>query len=290
MGIEPELPSHPQPLASATQLPMLNILVVEDNLTNQKVIMRQLQFCGYHPDAVATGQAALDAIVQRCYDIVFMDCCLPEMNGYTATRLIRQREQQLNRNRSIIIALTASDDPRIKEEAIAAGMNDFLTKPLRREVLAATLNRWNQYLRQTSPSAQLLMAVNEEQPIFPDYRSSLWELHFDLIQLHQLSDHNPEFEQELLQLYHADTQDQLQQLQQAHSKLNFQHIERIAHHIKGASASVGAKMLTEIAEQLEHHAKQQQLDQVDYSMQQLNQAFNQLQALFSSSDQSISNN
>jgi CheY-like chemotaxis protein len=288
MEIESDLPTHPHELASAIQLPALNILVVEDNLTNQKVIVRQLQSLGYEPDTATTGQAALDAVAQKAYDIVLMDCRLPEMNGYTAARLIRQREQQFNDKKSIIIALTASDEPQVKQEAIAAGMDDFLTKPLRREILAATLGRWHQHLLKSKPLAAQ-PSINLE-PDFAEYQATLWKLHFDLMQLHQLSDHNLEFEHELLQLYLADTKDQLQQLQQAIRKQNFQLIEQIAHHIKGASASVGAKQLKQIAEQIEQQAKQQQLDVVVRSMSQLKQAFNQIQTLFDSSGRIIFNN
>jgi CheY-like chemotaxis protein len=286
MEIESDLSTHQQELASAIQLPVLNILVVEDNLTNQKVIVRQLQSLGYEPDIAATGQAALDAVAQKAYDIVLMDCRLPEMNGYTATRLIRQHEQQFNCSKSIIIALTASNEPQVKQEAMAAGMDDFLTKPLRREILAETLNYWGQHLDNAKPLPAQPIPI---RPPVAEPETTLWKLHFDLMQLHQLSDHNLEFEHELLQLYLTDTKDQLQQLQQAIGKQNLQHIERIAHHIKGASASVGAKQLKQIAEQLEQQARQQQADMIALSMLQLKQAFKQIQTLFDSSGKIILN-
>lgn len=273
MQIEPEVSTHQQPTIA------LKILVVEDNLTNQKVIVQQLQSLGYVAEVASNGQAALDALAQTLYPIVLMDCCLPEIDGYTVTRLIRQREQQLGEpNQTIIIALTASDDPQAQREAIAAGMDDFLTKPLRRDTLAAAIEHWNQALCKKLQSGEMQDSSSWGGDRNSDALTNLWELHFDLARLHQLSDNNQEFEQDLLQLYIDDTQDQLQHLQQAIDKQNLQHIERIAHHIKGASASVGAKQIEQIAETIEQQAKQQ-LETINVLMPRLEHAFSQIQTL-----------
>lgn len=282
MEIEPELPTYPQSASALSKPATLKVLVVEDNLTNQKVIVRQLQSLGYVAEVASDGQAALDALAATAYPIVLMDCRLPEVDGFAATRLIRQREQQLGEvNPTIIIALTASDDPQVHREAKAAGMNDFLTKPLRRDTLALTLKHWSQFLGKQFGSVELqnFPAAVIADSVSPTLSQKLWELHFDLNRLHQLSDNSREFEQELLQIYVDDTQDQLQHLQQAISKQNLQHIERIAHHIKGASASVGAKQMKQFAEATEQQAKQQQLDTLDMLMLQMRQAFSQIQML-----------
>jgi CheY-like chemotaxis protein len=257
------------------------ILVVEDNLTNQKVIVRQLESLGYEADVAANGQAALDAVSQNPYQIIFMDCRLPGIDGYTATRLIRQREQ-LGSSRSIIIALTASDDLQIQAEAKAAGMDDFLAKPLRRETLAATLERWIQIAKQGD--ADLIQSKSEPAS---ENGSVAWATHLDLIRLHQLSDHNPEFEQELLQLYLNDTQTHLQQLQEMIERRNLSQIERIAHHIRGSSASIGASKLEAIAEAIEQHAKQRHLDAACDLAKQLEQKFAQLQQVLAELAQPI---
>lgn len=273
MQIEPEISTYQQ------QSIALKILVVEDNLTNQKVIVQQLQSLGYVAGVASNGQAALDALAQTLYPIVLMDCRLPELDGYTVTRLIRQREQQLGEaNHTIIIALTASDDPQAQREAMAAGMDDFLTKPLRRDTLAAALEHWNQVLCKKLQFGEIQDLGSRGGDRNSDALNP-WELHFDLARLHQLSDNNQEFEQELLQLYIDDTQDQLQHLQQAIDKQNLQHIERIAHHIKGASASVGAKQIEQIAEMIEQQAKQQQLETINVLIPRLEHSFSQIQTL-----------
>jgi CheY-like chemotaxis protein len=260
-------------ISSSPDSATLNILVVEDNLTNQKVIVRQLESLGYQADIAANGQAALNAVSQTNYQIIFMDCRLPGMDGYTATRLIRQR-QQLD-GRPIIIALTANDEPQVQLEAKAAGMNDFLTKPLRRETLAATLEHWSQVIKaangsELSESASFLFETN-------------WNVHLDLARLHQLSDDNPEFEQELLLLYLSDTKTQLQQLQKGVEQQDLWQIEQVAHHIKGASASIGAGRLEAIAEAIEQYARQQQLELASSLTTKLEQSFDQLQKVWANS-------
>lgn len=277
MGIEPESRLYDLPY-TATPASALKILVAEDNATNQKVILRQLQSLGYIADLVPDGQAAIDATAQTIYHIVLMDCRLPKVDGYTATRLIRQREQVAQSPRTIIIALTASDDPQAEIKANAVGMDDFLTKPLRRETLSIALAKWSQVWQQAEQGA--LQDLETEQN-FSDLlpQPDLLALHFDLDRLHQLSDCNQEFEQELLQLYLDDTQEQVQQLLQANRKQNFLQIERTAHHIRGASASVGAFQLEAIAEKLEQQA-QHQLSTTPDLVEQLRQTFVQIQTLF----------
>lgn len=285
MEIEPELPVHHQ---SPT---ILKILVVEDNLTNQKVIVRQLQSLGYEADVAEDGQSALETTATTAYSIILMDCRLPKMDGYTATRLIRQRETQLGSDRrAVIIALTASDDPQVHDQAIAAGMDDFLTKPLRRDKLAATLARWSQLLIATESATRNSPDLHLNHGAALPINSDLWELYFDLAHLHRLSDHNWEFEQELLRLYMDDTLDQLQQLQRAIDRQSLQQIECVAHHIKGASASVGAKWVEQIAERLEQNARQNHLETIHVLMRQLEQAFHQIQTLIHTSGGIISNN
>jgi CheY-like chemotaxis protein len=275
MGIEPEFRFQDQP-SSGTPPLAFRILVAEDNLTNQKVILRQLQSLSYTADVVSDGEAAIAATAQVFYHIVLMDCRLPKVDGYTATRLIRQRERAAQTPRTIIIALTANDDLAAEHEARAAGMDDFLTKPLRRETLFATLTKWGQW-HQQSKQGLTLVEAGQHSLMMPE--PTLLALHFNLDCLHQLSDYNQEFEQELLQLYLDDTQAQIQQLLQANCKQHFLQVERTAHHIRGASASVGAFQLEALAEKLEQQAQQHPSDTATL-IEQLRLAFEQIRVLF----------
>lgn len=116
----------------------LRILVVEDNRVNQRVIELQLRKAGYRADIVANGREALAALEIRSYDLVFMDCQMPVMDGYEATRAIRRDERMKS---TYVIAMTAHTMEGDREKCIASGMNDYIPKPTREADLLAGLDR-----------------------------------------------------------------------------------------------------------------------------------------------------
>lgn len=271
MAIEPDS-LHQAPISDPSS-PRLTILVVEDNLINQKVVSQQLQSLGYGVDLAANGQAALDVTETTYYPIILMDCRLPKIDGYMATRQIRLREQQRRQPRSIIIALTASDDPKAQQEAITAGMDDFLTKPLRRETLATVIENWYRLLNQSisMPTPLPTTLLTEPGRIANS---------FDLDQLNQLSDCNWEFARELIQLYLDDTKQQVQLLEQAIQQRNLPQIEQLAHHIRGASANIGAVQIECITDRMERLARQSQTSPFSDLHTALRQALTQIETDF----------
>jgi CheY-like chemotaxis protein len=118
------------------------LLLAEDNPINQQVAVQMLGKLGYQVTAVDTGQAVLEALAQANYDAVLMDCQMPVMDGLAATEAIRQQEQAEGRRRLPIIAVTANAMASDREQCLAAGMDDFLSKPFRREQLREMLERW----------------------------------------------------------------------------------------------------------------------------------------------------
>lgn len=122
------------------------ILVAEDNLVNQKLAVRMLERLGYQPDVVSNGCEALTAFGRETYAAIVMDCQMPVMDGYEATRCIREREQQPDSSRNgahiPIIALTANAMQGDRERCKAAGMDDYLSKPVKTEDLGRILQRW----------------------------------------------------------------------------------------------------------------------------------------------------
>jgi len=117
------------------------VLVVEDNPVNQKVAIRMLQKLGCVVELAENGQQALEKLERASYDIVLMDMQMPVMDGLTATRLLRQREQQTGHHQ-VVIALTANAMQTDRELCLEAGMDDYLSKPLTLDALQVMLLRW----------------------------------------------------------------------------------------------------------------------------------------------------
>jgi CheY-like chemotaxis protein len=116
------------------------VLVVEDSPLNQIVTVRTLERCGCLAEAVDDGQQALELLSTRQYDAVLMDCQMPEMDGYAATAELRRRESGLRHTPVIAVTAHATTDDR--ERCLAAGMDDYISKPIEHEQLIEKLDRW----------------------------------------------------------------------------------------------------------------------------------------------------
>jgi len=135
---ESQAVEHEPPAAGWTRPP--RVLVAEDSPVNQVVALRTLERCGCDAEVVANGRLALEALERAHYDIVLMDCQMAVMDGYEATAELRRREG--DGPRTPVIAMTALAMQGDVERCVAAGMDDYVSKPIRRQQLIETLQRW----------------------------------------------------------------------------------------------------------------------------------------------------
>ncbi len=272
----------------------LKILVAEDHLINQTVILSQLETLGYQADCVSNGLEALKCLEAQNYDIVLMDCQMPLMDGYTATRELRQREG--NQNRTVVIALTAHAMKADREKCLASGMDDYLSKPVDEEDLARIMQYWAEKIplsnlnnsRRITEEIQPLnsaTAPGREDPVSrvshngdnevsaplkpyssttngkgsgigpPDFPSPI-----DHERLERISRGKISVKRQLLQMFLDTASQDLQPLEQAIAAQDYSQIKYFAHRLKGSAANMGVPILSERAQELEKMACQESLD------------------------------
>jgi CheY-like chemotaxis protein len=143
------------------------VLVVEDNPINQEVLRESLAQLGYHAHVVDNGQLALDALAETAYALIFMDCQMPMLDGYEATREIWQRERLGPSGSHVpIIAVTAHAAEGEREKGLAAGMDDYITKPIEQMVLLEAIERW--WPREERAAADARPARQRARPLTDD--------------------------------------------------------------------------------------------------------------------------
>jgi two-component system, sensor histidine kinase and response regulator len=209
-----------EPTSSTSSAPARGrILVAEDNPVNQKVLLRQLGKMGYSAEAVGNGIEVLQVLTRIDYDVVLMDCQMPEMDGYAACRKLREREN--GGNHIPVIALTAHAMEGDREKCLAAGMDDYISKPVDVEELKRKLAHW---LARKRPRDNAASATAD--PV-------------DMAMLRRVSDDDPEFMQELVELYLRETEVQIEALTRAIGAGTIREVEQIAHTLAGASIASG---------------------------------------------------
>ncbi|HMJ10186.1 MAG TPA: response regulator, partial [Polyangiaceae bacterium] len=266
----------------------IRVLIAEDNEANQEVLLGISEHLGFESTIVGNGRAAFDALTnEHGYDVVLMDCQMPEMDGYTATRAIREREAHEGRVRVPIIAVTAHAMQGEREKVLSAGMDDYMTKPVDMEALRRKLERWARSIPPDPSSGEhasaegagpasmhLRMPAKDAAPSptggtpaapagngspATKGNGSVHPLALDASVVAQLkalqSPRRPRFFTDLVGKYAADAARHVDRMALAVAEESPEELKESAHALKGSSRTIGAQRVAEVCDELESRGK-----------------------------------
>ena len=225
----------------------MHILLAEDNPVNQKVALRMLERIGFSAEVANNGVEALQALEDKHYDVVLMDMQMPEMDGLEATRRIVEKYPEPDR--PYIIALTANAMQGDRERCLAAGMNDYISKPIRMEDLHQAFERCP-----VKPKAEDDSSADEDSGL----------VNFQVLdELISMLGNDIDFASGLINDFLEDAQELLGNISGANDGGDARELERAAHTLKSSSATFGAVEASELCKKLESIGKNSDLENPD---------------------------
>ncbi|MCD6050263.1 MAG: barA 6 [Verrucomicrobia bacterium] len=231
----------------------LRLLLAEDNPVNQKVAMKILERLGYEADYAGNGLEVLEAVRRMPYDVILMDCQMPEMDGYEATRRIRQAaaagmegQNKTDLKKVYIIALTANAMAGDREACLAAGMDDYISKPIRREDLEAALARTPKAIKPAAPAGGPTVRLNRN--VLDELKSLKGDDGSDPLS-------------EIIQSFLTHSPQMMAEIQAMTAAGKVEEVRMAAHSLKGCAANLGAEKLASLCADLEKAAKNRQTEQ-----------------------------
>ena len=238
--------------------------LAEDNITNQKVAISILGKLGYRADAVADGREVVESLAMIPYDIVLMDCQMPEMDGYEATEEIRKPESKALDHNVPVIAMTANAMKGDREKCLKAGMDDYLSKPINPQELSDMLEKWITKQDSSQQEKATVGNIKPAQNIF-DRAGFLNRLMGDEKIANEILGY---FLKEIPRIFNV--------LKEALDNGDASLVQLQAHTLKGASASVGGEALRETAFEIEKAGKAGNLETARSCMPKLETQFDLL--------------
>jgi CheY-like chemotaxis protein/HPt (histidine-containing phosphotransfer) domain-containing protein len=232
---EPAEPSTPEPFSR------MRVLVAEDDTSSQVVVATMLQFLGCKVDVVSCGKEAVSMVSRKHYDVVLMDCNMPDMNGFEATEEIRRLEG--NKKHTVVIALTANAINGFREKCLAAGMDEYLSKPIRSGTLQEMLSRWS--------TPQRPFSLHTSEPLSDEgSRETASGTVFDEARLQNLlrmfKKTGKDLVPAVIEPYLKNVERNIPALYAAVNEKNFSGVYETAHYLLGGSRNLGLHKLSEI--------------------------------------------
>ncbi len=257
------------------------VLVVEDNPTNQLVARGMLEKFGINIDVAANGQEAIDTLQQVDYDLVFMDCQMPIMDGYETTRWIRDPQSRIRDHRIPVVAMTANAMAGDRELCLAAGMDDHVAKPIDPSKLIQALEQWlpehcmtiiaGEIVDGQYPESRAAISLADTAEDVPD------EPVFDLNAMSDRLMGDEELIRTVAEAFLGDMEAMIGHLHSV-ADTDVQQATRQSHKIKGAAANVGGMALSVLAADLEQAGKNGDMETLVQKMPALQQAFTKLKS------------
>ncbi len=224
------------------------ILSVDDHPVNQRVVLKMLERLGYRADSVVTGLEAVAALRQRDYDFILMDCQMPDMDGYAATRAIRS---EFRERRIIIVGLTANALHDDRQKCLNAGMDDYLSKPLQAEALAQTFARWlvptgARDVTAIDPTAETPSACAIDMRALSEFAAS--------------DESGAEFVANIIEVFLADMSERVRAAGLQMDRDDNAGLAATAHALKGSSGHFGAAHLMQLCAAIEDRVRGEDID------------------------------
>jgi PAS domain S-box-containing protein len=263
-------------LTKSPEFSMFNarILVVEDNTTNQAVAKGMLEKFGLSIDIASNGQEAISALHQLPYDLVFMDCQMPVMDGFAATGQIRNPHSLVKDHAIPVIAMTANAMQGDRERCISAGMDDYIAKPIDPMKLNKALQQW---LPKQCQKNTLTTTEKEQCHPIPTTAKTIAEPPiFDYMAMRERLMDDDDLIKSIAEAFLSDLPNDLKKLQAAVEKRDMEQAAAIAHKIKGSSGNVGGMLLSASALIIEQAGKANDLQVVYDELPKLEQCVEQL--------------
>lgn len=247
------------------------ILLVEDNTTNQKVALAILKKFGFKADLANNGAECLDALKEKSYDLVLMDCQMPVIDGFEATRIIRKGNVGIENSNIIIVAMTANAMTEDKEKCLEAGMDDYISKPVEPKILFDTIAKWFSGRRQAS-----LTEIEEENEVVDKDSYIPEKLVINREMLLERLMHDEDLVADILTTFKEDVPRLMVELKEAIKKSDIVNGQKLSHTLKGASANVAAEDMYAKALKLNNLYKASKLENVGFYFEQLEMAYERL--------------
>ena len=235
-----------------------NVLLVDDNPVNQEVGRTMMEAFGCRVDVASDGHEVLDRMESNTYDIVFMDCEMPVMDGLEATRLIRQREKQQGRPKATIVALTAHAADEDRSRCLCAGMDDYLGKPFRMHDLSRMMEKWRVRICALDSAASSQGFQSDSG--LPENVAENYLDRTSLNNIRSLGPNGPRMLSTVIAIYLHDCPILLDRLSETFNMADVECVGKTAHALKSSSAGLGATALALMCEQVEYIARADSLD------------------------------